>query len=57
MPDFRDAYDEYKFIYPLGEIDAELRKALKSTLCDYTLPQKALKNWMEEWKTWSTKED
>ena len=50
-------YDEYKSIYPLGDKEDELRKALKSTLCDYTLPQKALKNWMEEWKTWSTKED
>ena len=28
---------------PWEKKKAELRKALKSTLCDYTLPQKALK--------------
>ena len=54
MRDFWEVYDEYKDIYPLGDKEQELRAALKSTLCDNVFPQAKLKDWLDEWKSWST---
>lgn len=55
MRDFWDVYDEYKDVYPLGDDEEKLRKTLVDTFCDGMLPQAKLKDWLEEWKTWSNK--
>ena len=52
MRDFWNVYDEYKDVYPLGDKEDELRKTLKNTFCG-SLPQKHVKDWLEEWKKWS----